>query len=328
LNPKNQNRGRLGESHHMNSLPEQKSFSYQVRYYIQEMYGGLPQPLPGTHATLVHELARSPGLLQIWAVHSAGAALRWMLHIQWPTGKPADGTPVLLSPDGCWTHCVSPEAAQVVNGHAVALAWFNRLELADDPPSSQRQGPLFALWPGASFGALSAWAWGIQHSVDALLQIQPHAQVGVVGHSRGGKAALLAACTDTRIAAVISHNSGTAGAASLQRAGAGAESLQDLAQRFPHWLGPRVQEPDVAQELHALDGLAMLAALAPRGLCMIQAQDDAWANPTGTRHRLEQLRPYWHGYAERLRLHERPGGHAMGAADWALAAQFLKSVGS
>lgn len=248
--------------------------------------------------------------------------------VYWPSGHAP--VPVLLSPDGCWPHCVNEEIAYEVGQQGVALAWFNRLDLAFDPPDALRAGPVFEAWPEAAFGAISAWAWGLQRCVDALLQTQRAASqgIGVIGHSRGGKAALLAGATDARIRATISHNSGTGGAGSLQVMGQGSESLADLAQRFPHWLGPEAAKEATQQQLTATDNLPLLRAIAPRGLCLLQASDDLWANPAGTQYAYAQLQPTWAalGVPHCIDWQERTGGHAMTALDWARAAAFLKQV--
>ena len=59
------------------------------------------------------------------------------------------------------------------------------------------------------------------------------ARIAVVGHSRRGKAALWAGATDDRIAMVLAHQSGTAGAA-LARSLVG-ESIQAVNLAFPSW---------------------------------------------------------------------------------------------
>ena len=207
----------------------------RVNHYLEAMYGGLPPAGEGCRTVLTHELRRDSSVLQIWRVSFAQPRLSWLLNLAWRGNPPGPSVPILLTPDACWPHCVNEAAHQAVLDQGVALASFNRLDLADDPPNAVRAGPLVDAWPGLSFGALSAWAWGIGSTAQALQQIYPLAQIGVIGHSRGGKAALLAAACYPGIAAVISHNSGTGGASCLQQMDAGAESLANLAQAFPHY---------------------------------------------------------------------------------------------
>jgi hypothetical protein len=110
--------------------------------------------------------------------------------------------------------------------------------------------------------------------------------------------------------------------------GQGSESLADLAQRFAHWLGPEAPKEATQQQLTTTDNLPLLRAIAPRGLCLLQASDDAWANPAGTQYAYGQLQPTW--AAQRvphcIDWQERTGGHAMTALDWVRAAAFLQRV--
>lgn len=300
----------------------------QALGYIEDLFGGLVPEAGDVSAQLTHRLERDGSAWDNWRVRVGGSGLAWTMGVHWPAGH--QNGAVLLSPDACWPLCVNPEATREAGSHGVALAWFNRLELAQDAPDAQRTGPLFEHWPEGRFGAIAAWAWGLQRCVDALLLTgrTQAGRIGVVGHSRGGKAALLAGATDARIGATISHNSGIGGAASLQHAGAGSESLNDLAARFPHWLGPHAAEPQTQQRITACDSLPLLRAIAPRGLCLLQASDDFWANPDGTRHNVEQLRPEWEALnaADRLQWLERTGGHPMTGLDWQRAAAFVQHV--
>jgi pimeloyl-ACP methyl ester carboxylesterase len=298
----------------------------RVSHYLNAMYGGLPPPAADLRVILVHELKRPEGVLHVWRVQASEARLSWMLHVSWPAESVKSGGRILLSPDACWPHCVNEGAARTVHAQGITFASFDRLEVAHDSPSGERSGPLFDRWPNAEFGALSAWAWAMGHTALALQQVYPSAHVGVIGHSRGGKAALLAAALYPSIAAVISHNSGAAGASSLQRVGAGAESLNDLAAAFPHWLGLQASRPGALASLEADDGVAFLQSIAPRGLMIIQGEQDAWANPEGARHRYSQMQSAWRQRPDALALLEREGGHAMGQADWAAGAGFLQRL--
>lgn len=312
----------------MNEYTPPSALTAQALAYIEDLYGG-PVPEAGeVSARLLHRLERDGGGWDNWQVRVGTTGIGWTMGVHWPARH--ENGAVLLSPDACWPLCVNPEAVHEAGAHGVALAWFNRLELAHDAPHAQRAGPVFEQWPDGHFGAIAAWAWGLQRCVDALLLTgrTQAGRIGVVGHSRGGKAALLAGATDARIGATISHNSGTGGAASLQQLGAGSESLRELAVRFPHWLGPHAARPQTQQRITACDSLPLLRAIAPRGLCLLQASDDLWANPAGTRHSAEQLRPVWEAFnaSNHLQWLERSGGHPMTGLDWQRAAAFVQHV--
>jgi hypothetical protein len=291
---------------------------------IERLYGGLVPANEPARPLLLHRQrppTRSGWVLETWRVETGSPPwAAWTLQVLRPeAGPPA---PVLLSGDACWGHPDDAVKARAVAA-GVALAWFNRVELAHDAPDGARAGVVLGRHPGARFGALSAWAWGCSRSVDALLQtpgIDP-ARVAVVGHSRGGKAALLAGATDARIALTVAHNSGAGGAASSRMRSPGAESLAALAAGFPHWLATDIAQTLQAGALDALDQHLLLARIAPRRLLLIQARGDAWANPEGVRAVAQRARAAWRraGATDAFALIWRDGGHPMGLDDWAAA---------
>lgn len=279
-------------------------------------------------ARCVHRLIQADRVLESYRVQVGDPAwVHWTLRAVWPLG--AEPTPVLVSPDGCWPHVVSLAAMDAALAQGVALVWFDRTELAWDGPDQHRGGLVHDHWPHQKWSALAVWAWGLSRSLDALRVLAPErlAYQAVVGHSRGGKAALLAAVTDPRWHAVVSHNSGTGGAADLAGDAPGAEPLAELVTCFPHWLAPGMANAAQQGAVQASGAPGLwLQTLAPRGLCVLQADDDLWANPAGTARTVERLRPHWAGHAERLEHVTRQGGHPMTMADWQRAIAFVRRL--
>lgn len=312
----------------MNELNELFDGHAPHKAAIEAMYGPLPSLYERCHAVKVHEWIGPAHRLTVFQVTVGEPAwLSWPLYCVDPLNAPS--RQMLLSPDGCWPHLFQPETINTLLDQNISLAWFDRTQLAWDCLDKSRDGPVNRHWPETPWSAVAVWAWGIIQSITALTPWLDGQRIAVTGHSRGGKAALVAGSLDPHIAAVIPHNTGTGGMSSLQTMGAGAEHLSDLAVRFPHWLAPSAQNPKRQALLLDIDiPYHWLRAMAPKGLCVLQASDDLWANPKGTEAMVQKLACDWSATPQRLQLHTRRGGHAMSLLDWQRAAGFLSSLDS
>ena len=169
-----------------------------------------------------------------------------------------------------------------------ALAVLDAGEVAPDDARSYRNGVIDAFHPSdqdlpADAGrTISAWAWGASRAMD-YLQTDPGidpTKVAVIGHSRGGKAALWAGAQDPRFAAVISNNSGSTGAKLARRDGSG-ESISAINRSFPHWFPDTYKAYDGNADALPVDQHELLALVAPRRLVVASASDDGNADPQG-----------------------------------------------
>lgn len=241
-------------------------------------------------------------------------AVTFYLNLIIPKDKPGP-FPVLLTGDRCWRPAPIPEE---IVGRGYLLAEFDRTEIARD--ETEGKNGVYGLYPDYDWAALAAWAWAYQCAVDYLTTRSDvdAVRIAITGHSRGGKAALLAGALDERIALTAPNNSGCGGAGSYRFAGAGSEQLGDIVRAFPYWFHPRLQEFVGQEERLPFDQHFLLALVAPRALLITNALGDLWANPAGTQQTYLAAKPAYEflGAGSRIGNHYREGKHEHNADDW------------
>jgi len=135
--------------------------------------------------------------------------------------------------------------------------------------------------PDDAWGTLAAWAWGASRCMDYLVTDKSidKDKVAVVGHSRGGKAALWAGAEDTRFSMVVANESG-AGGASLARRRLG-ETVGRINTAFPHWFCANYKKYSNNEDALPVDMHMLLALIAPNALYVDCASEDLWGDPRG-----------------------------------------------
>lgn len=264
-----------------------------------------------------------------------------------PESVAAPLTPVIYPCTNGWTDPLAeavlgrqingpPFERVLARGYAVALFYPGDV-VADDAelapaalarlrPNREEDGP----------GAIAAYAWLFSRALDILeadTRIDA-ARTAIWGHSRHGKAALLAAALDTRVDAVIAHQSGRGGA-SLSRSAQG-ESIAEITTEYPHWFGTRFAR--YAPETAPLDQHQLLALIAPRPVLLGNGRNDAWSDPQGAFRAAQGASPVYELFGapafDQARLTDsdmraplaffmRPGRHGVTSGDWAYFLNFL-----
>jgi hypothetical protein len=136
------------------------------------------------------------------------------------------------------------------------------------------------------WGALRAWAWGASRALD-YFETDPNIEakkVGIEGHSRYGKAALVTMAYDTRFAIGYISSSGAAGA-KLHRRNAG-EIVENVAGSGEyHWMAGnyiKYAGPLTWGDL-PVDSHELIALCAPRPVFIgVGDKGDAWVDARGS----------------------------------------------
>lgn len=164
------------------------------------------------------------------------------------------------------------------------------------------------------WATLAAWAWGLHRAVDYLVRdpAVDRQRVAVFGHSRNGKAALLAGAFDERIGLILCHQAGCGGSAPSR--GRVGESVRQINDRFPHWFNAAFKRFNDTPERLPFDQHALVALCAPRPVLLSNATEDQWANPAGQFEVLRAADPVYRllGVPGRLPPEMPPNGRLAG----------------
>lgn len=247
-----------------------------------------------------------------------------------------------IDPDRKEKSAFWPAEKIVEAGYAAAA--FHNAQIAPDKDDGFVNGifPLMDKEKGRdneSWGAIRAWAWGASRALDYLISDKDidSKRVAVVGHSRGGKTALVAGAFDERFAMVVSNNSGCTGAAlSRRRSG---ETVKKINEVFPHWFCLNYRQYNDREDDLPIDQHQLIASIAPRAVYVASASEDGWADPMGEFLAIRDAAPVWKLYNRESTLpplrpeldqpvwsgslgyHIRTGAHNLTEYDWE---QFMK----
>lgn len=225
-------------------------------------------------------------------------------------------------------------------GYALATAY--RGDIDPDRPDGYAES-IRSAWPDLAtgndnFSAIGAWAWALSRGLDYLQTdrlVDPH-RVVAFGWSRLGKAAVWAAATDPRFAALISNESGAGGAKLFHHVQ--GEDIHRLNTVFPHWYCKNFRQYNGRDAELSFDQNEVMALVAPRPLYIASAIDDHNSDPVSEFLDAVAVTPVYEFLGVsglpvtkwppvnqpvlgRVSYHVRSGGHNVTDFDWA---QYLK----
>jgi hypothetical protein len=218
-------------------------------------------------------------------------------------------------------------------GYAVATYYCGDVELDRPNPEGGVREVIHPAREPDDWGTIAAWAWGMQRVMDYLSHDRDidAKRIALVGHSRFGKATLLAGAFDDRAALVIPLQAGCGGTAPSR--GRVGESVKQINDRFPDWFDGVFKEFNDHPERLPFDQNALIALCAPRPVLLGGAEQDTWTNPRGAFTMLQSATrvyrlmgveglsatnfpPDNRLVGDRLGYFIRPGKHAMTREDW------------
>jgi hypothetical protein len=187
---------------------------------------------------------------------------------------------------------------------------------------------------GNGMKAIGAWAWAASRVMDYFEKDKniDSKRVAIVGHSRGGKAALWTGAQDQRFTLVFANCSGNTGAA-LSRRKFG-ETIKRINDNFPHWFADNYKKYNDNEAALPVDQHMLIALMAPRPVYTTSTSKDLWADPLGSYLSLKNAEKVYDLYGKASRLpavppainipvihscigyHNREGIHNLTIFDW------------
>jgi hypothetical protein len=289
--------------------------------------------------------------------HQQGREHRFVVTLFLPNARPnvpmfllinnraaSNTDPTRREKSGFW-----PAEQLVARGYGIAALQYG--DLAPDDKARFTEGVIHLFEGDAAtrsphaWGALAAWAWGASRVMD-YFETDPRvdaARVAVLGHSRGGKAALWAGAEDERFALVISNESGEGGAALARRAF--GETVARINDVFPHWFDDTYKTYGGRVDALPVDQHMLLSLIAPRALYVASADEDLWSDPRGEFESLAASSPVFALWGDpavaadampalehplvsgRRGYHVRRGIHNLTPYDWDRFADFADHLG-
>ncbi|MBQ1568388.1 MAG: acetylxylan esterase [Kiritimatiellae bacterium] len=244
-------------------------------------------------------------------------------------------------------------AEEIIRRGYAAIAFYNG-EVTPDTDHGRRLGA-FAAFEDVDrmyrdregWGVLSCWGWGASRVLD-WIETEPTLDakhVAVIGHSRGGKTALVAAAFDERFALACSNDSGCGGAKLHHIDLPQSEHIVNLSVARGFWFCSNFAKWTNRDFELPYDQHEFVALIAPRAVAFASATKDDWAGPLGEYWTARLASPAWELYGKKglvsdgfpapgtplqdgtISYHLREGEHNLTPYDWDVYMDFADRLG-
>ncbi|MGO8787636.1 MAG: alpha/beta fold hydrolase [Terriglobia bacterium] len=278
--------------------------------FARWVYGKMPPP-PDNLRAVVTSTQRRGGVTVREVRLEFGPDHRGILHIHLyiPDGKAP--FPVFLTNQ--------PETSSWIQP-AIRRGYLACIYDATDPifGATDDSDKFIDVYPDYDFACIARWAWAAMRVVDYLYTLPEvdTQKIGITGHSRNSKQAVLAAAFDERIGAVVG-SSGTTGEClpwrycTLDYWGTGSIESITGGPHNTHWFHPRLRFFSGREDKLPVDQHQLMALVAPRGLMMVAAYSEHEGNCFGYEQAYRAVRNVYRflGREENVQLHLRCGEH-------------------
>ena len=319
--------------------------------FENNIYGQMPKSFDKISSMTVHEVADAMDgkahLKEVTiTVEKANKTVAIHLTLFTPTAKKS--SPVFLLINNRPKENTDPTRkvksefwpAEMAIDSGYAIAAFHVSDAAPDNKDTYQNGVL-QLYPEQlvadnGMKAIGAWAWAASRVMDYFKTDKEidFNKVGLVGHSRGGKAALWAGAQDKRFAIIFSNCSGNTGAALARRKYEPGETIKAINITFPHWFNNNYKQYNDNADALPVDQHMLIGLMAPRPVYTTSATKDLWADPLGSYISISEAQKVYALYGKKsgllpnpppintpiihsvLGYHNREGIHNMTAYDW------------
>ncbi|MCL2434157.1 MAG: hypothetical protein FWD16_06550 [Clostridia bacterium] len=290
-----------------------------LELFYENIYGRpFPEPLTQSFKVTTDEFPDRIRKIVEVSVSGPYGDLIFTLRIFLPISAKTEPAPVFLLFDNRGTSTNNekqtdgyfPVNQMIARGYGMASIHVNHTSfvpthntISPDDRNLYRNGVINCFFPASSplpanqGRTLAAWSWAASRCMDYFITdpLISKDEIAAIGHSRGGKTALITGAMDTRFSYIISNDSGLGGAAIARDGITGSETIAGITTQFPHWFCDNYKNfANRANEL-PVDAHELIALIAPR-MVYVMSTRGPWEDPRNSYYALLGAEPVYDLY--------------------------------